>query len=111
MRIWAFAFILFSLIPQCVVSQTGDMLRYEGFLFVSQPVPDSIKAKMQGKSMPDNATIGYEELRYLTVFHYDYEGNIKKGELVCNKAIANDLLFIFRALFSKAYPITPCRMA
>lgn len=95
---------------QCVVSQTGDMLRYEGFLFVSQPVPDAIKTKMQGKSMSDNATIGFDELRYLTVFHYDYEGNIKKGELVCNKAIANDLLFIFRALFSKAYPINSIRL-
>ena len=86
------------------------MLRYNGFLFLSQPVPDAVKAKMQGKSMPDNATISFDDLRYLIVFHYDYEGNIKKGELVCNKAIAKDLLLIFRALFSRAYPINSIRL-
>lgn len=96
--------------PICVVSQTGDMLRYKSYLFVSQPVPDAVKAKMQGGSMPNNATISYDELRYLTVFHYDYEGNIKKGELVCNKAIAHDLLCIFRALFSRTYPINSIRL-
>lgn len=60
---------------------------------------------MQGKSMPSNVGVSFEELRYLTVFHYDYQGHIQKGELVCNKVIAKDLLLIFRALFSKAYPI------
>ena len=86
------------------------MLRYKGFLFTSQPVPDAVKARMQSKSMPEKATIGYDELRYLTVFHYDYKGNIRKGELVCNKAIAHDLLYIFRALFSRAYPINSIRL-
>ena len=65
---------------------------------------------MQGKSMPEKATIGFDELRYLTVFHYDYEGNVKKGELVCNKVISRDLLLIFRALFSRAYPIYSIRL-
>ena len=65
---------------------------------------------MQGKSMPDNTTINFDELRFLTVFYYDYSGNIRKGELVCNKAIAKDLLFIFRALFSRAYPINSIRL-
>ena len=102
--------LLLFLIPQCVVAQTYDTLRYKAFLFVSQPVPEAIKARMQGQSMPENATIVYDELRYLTVFHYDYRGYIRKGELVCNKAIAHDLLCIFRALFSRAYPINSIRL-
>lgn len=112
MRNKRIVFLLFSLflIPQCVISQTSDMLSCDGFLFISQPVPDAVKARMQGKSMPETATISYDELRYLTVFHYDYEGNIRKGELVCNKAIAKDLLFIFRDLFSRAYPINSIRL-
>lgn len=105
-------FLLFNLflIPQSVISQTDDVLRYKGFLFIAQPVPETVKARMQGKSMPDNATIGFDELRYLTVYHYDYKGNIIKGELVCNKAIAKDLLFIFRALLSREYPINSIRL-
>lgn len=112
MRNKLIVFLLFNLflIPQYAVSQTSDILRYEGFLFTSQPVPDAVKARMRGKSMPDNATISYDDLRYLTVCHYDFEGNIQKGELVCNKAIAHDLLCVFRALFSRSYPINSIRL-
>lgn len=88
----------------CALSD-GDTLRYKGFLFISRPVPDAVKAKMHGCSMPEKATIGFEDLRYLTVFHYDYDGQIEEGELVCNKAIAHDLLCFFGALFSQEYPI------
>ena len=93
-----------------VILHAEDTLWYEGYLFASQPIPESVRARMQGKSMPDHATIGFDDLRYLTVYHYDYEGQVKKGELVCNKAIAHDLLCIFRALFSRRYPIYSIRL-
>ena len=87
-----------------------DTVRYKDYVFVSQPIPEAVKARMQGKSMPDNATIGFDELRYLTLYHYDYEGNIKQGEMVCNQVISHDLLCIFRALFAEAYPIHSIRL-
>ena len=104
------ATLFFFLIPQCVLSQTSDTLRYKNYLFISQPIPESVKERMQGKSMKDDATIGYDDLRYLTLPYYDFDGNVKKGEMVCNKAIAHDLLSIFRALFSRAYPIYSIRL-
>lgn len=106
----AFLILYLFLLPQLVVAQTGDRLWFKGYLFASQPIPDSVRARMQGKSMPDNATIGFDDLRYLTVYHYDFEGQIKKGELVCNQAIAHDLLLVFRALFSRGYPINSIRL-
>ena len=87
-----------------------DTVRFNDYVFVSQPVPEAVKARMQGKSMPDNATISYDVLRYLSLYHYDYEGNIRQGEMVCNQAIAHDLLCIFRALFTEAYPIYSIRL-
>ncbi len=110
LAIKAILVFLFSLIPLRVVSQNGDTLRYKYYLFVAQPVPETVKTRMQGHSMPPNATTNFDELRYLTIFHYDFEGNVKKGELVCNKAIAKDLLLIFRALFSRGYPIYSIRL-
>lgn len=86
------------------------MLRYKEYLFISQPIPETVIVRMQGKSMPETSTVGFDELRYLTVFHYDYDGHIRKGELVCNKTIAHELLCIFRALFSRAYPINSIRL-
>ena len=87
-----------------------DTLWYQDYLFASYPISDTVKERMEGKSMKKNPYIGYDQLRYLTVYHYDFEGQIKKGEIVCNKALAKDLLGIFRALFSEEYPICSIRL-
>ena len=105
-----FLIFLFFAIPQCVISQTNDTLRYKAYLFISQPVPNAVKARMQGKSMPDTAKISFDQLRYLTLPYYDFDGQVKQGEMVCNKAISHNLLCIFRALFSRAYPINSIRL-
>ena len=104
------AFVWLFLMPQCVVAQTNDTLRYKNYLFVSQPVPKDVEMRMRGRSLPDSAKVSLSELRYLTLPYYDFNGNIKKGEMVCNKAVAKDLLYIFRALFSRGYPICSIRL-
>lgn len=87
-----------------------DTVRYKDYCFASYPIPDTVKTRMQGKSMKDHAKISYDQLRYLTLPYYDYDGHIQKGELVCNKRIAHELLCVFRDLFSKAYPINSIRL-
>ena len=91
-------------------SQAQDTLRYGEYLFVSQPVPLKIQARMAGKSMSDQATISYKQLRYLILPYYDFDGEVQQGEMVCNKAIAHDLLEIFRTLFAEQYPICSIRL-
>ena len=92
------------------ISRAEDTLCYQGYVFFSQPVPEAVKKRMQGKSLPETAKIGFEELRYLTLYHYDFDGHVQQGEMVCNKAIARDLLCIFRTLFAEAYPINSIRL-
>ena len=92
------------------VLQAEDTLCYRGYVFASQPIPEEVRARMQGKSMKDNNNIGYDALRYLTLYHYDFDGRIQQGEMVCNKAIAHDLLCIFKTLFMEAYPINSIRL-
>ena len=92
------------------LDEAEDTLWYQGNVFASYPIPETVRARMQGKSMKDNAKIGYDQLRYLTLPYYDYDGNIQIGEMVCNKAIARDLLCIFRSLFSRVYPINSIRL-
>ena len=81
-----------------------DTLWYQDYLFASYPIPESVKARMQGKSMKDNEIISYNQLRYLKLPYYDFEKKKKKGELVCHQSIARDLLCIFTDLFSEQYP-------
>ena len=73
--------------------------------FTSSPIDSVVFARMKGKSYKDDCTIPLSELRYLRVLHYDFEGNVQMGEIVCNKSICNDLLEIFEALYNARYPI------
>ncbi|WP_157575303.1 M15 family metallopeptidase [Alloprevotella rava] len=73
--------------------------------FVAQHIPDKVFQRMAGKSFPKTKAIEREELRYLRLLHYNKEGEIRLGEMVCNKRIANALVTIFSKLFDAHYPI------
>ena len=73
--------------------------------FKIQKIDDALFKRIYGKSYKTNCTIPKEELRYLKVLHYNLKGEICLGELVCNKAISDDLIEIFRALYKARYPI------
>lgn len=69
---------------------------------------EDIKAYITGNSYPDTEEplqISYEDLSYVHVLHYDFEGQIQEGELICNQAIAQDLVDIFYELYESQYPI------
>lgn len=78
--------------------------------FTSVPIPDSVFQRMLGRSFPDGCTIPRSELRYLRLSHVDAEGREHVGEMVCNKAIAQDLLDIFSELYRQRYPIERIRL-
>ena len=85
----------------------NESLRQNGVdcYFYAEPLSDEVFARMQGKSYPKGCTIPRSALRYLRVLHYDGDGERRVGELVCNQAIANSLLVIFRQLYEQRYPI------
>lgn len=78
--------------------------------FSISEISDEVMARMQGKSFRKGCTTRREDLRYLTIMHYDQNGRVKHGEMVCNKAIANDLIEIFEALYDARYPIEKVRL-
>ena len=58
--------------------------------FYISKIPDDIFEKMQGKSYKADCTVPRDELRYVHVLHMGFDGQTKEGELVVNKAIADD---------------------
>ena len=84
------------------------MAQMEGFSI--DTISNEVFARMQGRSFPDNYTIKREDLRYLRVLHRNAEDSTLKGELVCNKLIAEDLLDIFQKLYKAHYPIERIRL-
>lgn len=87
------------------VSQEAVRRFGEARCFASEPIPDGVFKRMQGKSYKQNCTVARTELRYVRVLHYNNEGQVRIGELVCHKSIAADLVDIFRTLFNAKYPI------
>lgn len=73
--------------------------------FVAEEISDAIFKRMWKKSYKEDCTIPRSELRYIKVLHYTIDGKIQLGEMVCNKAIAQDLIDIFRKLYDAKYPI------
>lgn len=53
----------------------------------------------------EEAAISYEDLRYLSILYYDFDNEIQRGELICNRGIAEDLVEIFYELYLNEYQL------
>ena len=78
--------------------------------FTIDTISDEVFARMQGRSFPEGCTIKRSDLRYLRLLHRNADDSICQGEMVCNKAIAEDLIDIFRNLYEAHYPIERMRL-
>lgn len=93
-------------------SQLDMRVNYQdGFYY--EPLSDNLCRYMTGVSYPastgenavTNPAITFDELRYVHIFHYNFEGNVVEGELICNEYIAEDLVEIFHELYRNEYQI------
>lgn len=80
--------------------------------FYYEPLSPELRDYITGISYPaDGSTeIGYEDLSYIHVLHYDFSGNVQEGELICNDYIAQDLVEIFYELFLAEYQIEKIKL-
>lgn len=94
-----------------------DRVTYtDGFYY--EPLSEELRLYITGTSFPaakfDNAlneaVITYDDLCYVHVMHYNFDGEVTDGELICNKAIANDLVEIFYELYKAEYQIEKIRL-
>ncbi|MCM1156268.1 MAG: M15 family metallopeptidase [Roseburia sp.] len=107
----------------------ADRIIYqEGFYY--EPLTDEVKSRITGISYPISsseapaldspainilaegaaAAVSYDDLRYLSVLYYDFNGEPQSGELICNKGIAQDLVEIFYELYQNEYQIEKIRL-
>lgn len=104
-------------------SRSEDRITYEeGFYY--EPISDNLRRYITGVSYPGVQTpentvdsdmdkagtesafipeITLDELRYVHILHYDFDGNPAEGELICNEYIAQDLVEIFYELYCNEY--------
>lgn len=83
------------------VSEIKDAQQY----FTASVITDEIYERINGCSYVENDNIAIEDLRYLQVLHVGFDGEEHVGELIVNKAIAEDILDIMYELYENKYPI------
>lgn len=93
--------------------------------FYYQPLSEDIIARITGISYPiheelaadaavpainimadqDTPAVSYDDLRYVRVLYIDFDHKEQEGELICNKAIAQDMVEIFYELYLNEYQL------
>lgn len=75
-------------------------------LFYIEELDQEIIDRITGLSYKEGDDIlPYSDLRYIRLLHMDFDGLTRMGEMIVNKAIAEDVLDIFRELYKLEYPI------
>ena len=78
--------------------------------FYYEPLSEDVKKRITGLSYKEDCPLPYEDLRYVSVQYVNFKGNVSTGELICNKAIAQDLIEIFYELYQAQYQIEQIRL-
>lgn len=89
---------------QTVQKNFGNQSIFEKDFFYEEISPE-IEKRILGTSYPANCGIPLEDLRYVKVKHYDFNGNVKDGELIVNASVAGELIDILVELYEHKYPI------
>ncbi len=105
--------------PQDTVKaeEKSDIMEYypdrttykEGFFY--EPLSEAVKERITGISYPESGcTVPYDDLNYVGLKYIDFEGKEQTGELICNKAVAQDMTEIFYELYRNEYRIERVRL-
>lgn len=66
------------------------------------PVPDDVLAR---SSWTEECPVTPQELAYLTISHWGFDGEHHSGELIVNAGVAEDVVDVFRRLHEARFPI------
>jgi len=76
-----------------------------GFHGKIDPLSPALSAEMRGTTWKRRCPVPLEDLRVLHFNYWGFNGVIKRGPLVTNADVAQDLLWVFRQLFAARFPI------
>ncbi len=92
------------------MEQHSDRITYkDGFYY--EPLTESVKERITGISYPESGcTVPYEDLNFVGLKYIDFDGQEQTGELICNKAVAQDMVEIFYELYRNEYRLERVRL-
>lgn len=78
-----------------------------------EPISKEVKARMiKGGSWSQTrgCPVSLQDLRYIRVEYLGFDGRRHDGELIMHKAVADDIVAIFKELYTIRYPIKQMRL-
>ncbi len=78
---------------------------------IEQPAPtfeasvDSVDAAALGSSWREGCPVGPDELSLVTIIHWDFVGEVRRGALVVHSNVAEDVVSVFASLFETRFPM------
>lgn len=106
LRLFVLLLSLYLLSAQNIV----NALTFKADGFSVTTIDDTTFARMKGKTYKDNCTVPLSEIRHVKVLYKNKAKQTLKGEIVCNKHIADDVAEIFYELYKANYPIERIRL-
>lgn len=70
-----------------------------------EEIPTDIATLMIGRSWKPDCPVSLEDLRYLTMSYWGYDGQVHEGHMVVHAKIAQEVVEIFGELFAAGFPI------
>ena len=83
---------------------TARRVKAPAFSATVTAITPEVKERL-GHSWNENNPVPLEELRYLTLTHWGYDGCAHSGELILHHTVCDEVSAVFAELFAKGYPI------
>jgi hypothetical protein len=71
------------------------------------PIPSEVLAR---SSWREDCPVGLDDLVYLTMSHFGFDGEFHTGEMIVNVSVGEDIVGVFRALHEARFPIEQMRV-
>jgi hypothetical protein len=68
-------------------------------------LPPAVERKMDGATWKPGCPVPLSDLRLLRFNYWGFDGELKRGPLVVNASVAQDVLWVFRQLFDARFPL------
>jgi hypothetical protein len=80
------------------------------FHSTARPLPDGVRANLEGRFWRPGCPVPLSQLRILTVSHWGFDGRTHEGQLVVNRDVAAPLASVFRQLYDLRFPVRHLRL-
>lgn len=85
--------------------KAGELYNSTEFIYEVSEIDNSIYNRIKNKSYIENDEITLNDLIYIKFLHYDFNDNVKVGEIIVNKKIKERIINILKELFNNKYQI------